>query len=173
MCRVSFRECDIPDLWPEFLFQRLLGRITFEAPIFIKYDNPRDRRGNPSGNRELGVRLQFLLRTWCSCGFFHCGLCGCREEISGRAGSGCRGCLRLRRTSRRNRCRLVAIHVRIIEQQPVGVDPGKAPQNFLQQVESRFVATGNASNFSFIGGIFYKYKHFSFVKQVKFIFVKC
>ena len=37
----------------------------------------------------------------------------------------------------------------------------------------RFSRSSNSCNFSFIGGIFYKYKEFSFVKQEKSTFVKC
>ena len=80
-----------------------------------------------------------------------------------------------------------------------GVDPGKPPENLLQQIEARFVASGEnmgdsggidsqqlgelawlqsfifikSSNFSLISRIFYKYKYLFFVKQVILSFVKC
>ena len=51
-----------------------------------------------------------------------------------------------RRFGRSSRCGLfglaVAIHFVRVEQQPVGIDPREPPENLLQQIEARFVPSG-------------------------------
>lgn len=92
-----------------------------------------------------------------------------------------------------------AVHVRGVEQQPVGIDLREAAEDFAEEVEAWFVSLGEDvgddgrtdveefgqlpglqpfalhqfENFGFHGRIFYKYKDFSFVKQENSTFVKC